>query len=159
MDSSISLQAVEAARNNFTVTKSDFEHFLRCWAQQNCDGCINTAECSWCPYSWACVPNKHQPAFLAPIYHDDVCPASAERWELRTRPFGCRASTYTVLSVGVGVSTTLLAVVLLWLLALALRHVRKKSRAATRQRYVATWWTGDDNNRGGGETRPLLPGQ
>ncbi|TQV95867.1 hypothetical protein IF1G_05696 [Cordyceps javanica] len=191
MDSSISLQVIEAARNNFTVAKGDFEHFLRCWAQQDCGRCINTAECSWCPYvcfaytthpststrrqqdscmirssirkciSWACVPNKHEPAFLAPVYHEDVCPAAAERWELRSRPFGCHASTYTVLSTAVAVNATLLAVLLLWLLTLALRHVRRRSRAASRHRYAATWWTAvpppDGGQRGGGgETQPLL---
>ncbi|XWW93108.1 hypothetical protein V2A60_001037 [Cordyceps javanica] len=164
MDSSISLQVIEAARNNFTVAKGDFEHFLRCWAQQDCGRCINTAECSWCPYSWACVPNKHEPAFLAPVYHEDVCPAAAERWELRSRPFGCHASTYTVLSTAVAVNATLLAVLLLWLLTLALRHVRRRSRAASRHRYAATWWTAvpppDGGQRGGGgETQPLLVGR
>ncbi|ATY61962.1 hypothetical protein A9K55_007972 [Cordyceps militaris] len=156
MDASINLQAVEAARNNFTVARSDFEHFLRCWAQQDCNGCINTAECSWCPFSWACVPNKYEPAFLAPLYHDDVCPARAERWELRTRPFGCQASTYTVLSTGVAVAATLLAVLLLWLLGLALRHVRRRSRSARRQWFVATW--APDGQRGD-ETQPLLVGR
>ncbi|KAM3443505.1 hypothetical protein MY1884_006591 [Beauveria asiatica] len=164
MDASISRQAVDAARDNFTVATGDFEHFLRCWSQQDCGRCINTAECSWCPYSWACVPNKQQPALFAPLYHEDICPARAERWELRSKPFGCSVSTYTVLSTAVAVNATLLAVLLLWLFALALRRVRRRSRtraALARQRFVGTLWATvpDESQRGGGETQPLLVGR
>ncbi|OAR02420.1 hypothetical protein LLEC1_06180 [Akanthomyces lecanii] len=166
--------AAEVARSNFTDAKGDFEHFLRCWAQQDCGRCINTAECSWCPYprkkkTWACVPNKQQPAFLAPIYNEDVCPARDERWELRSQPFGCRVSTSTVFSTAIAINVTLLVVLVLWLFGLALRHVRRRSRAAAaqQQRFVATtWWTAvppDDDSqqqhRRGGERQPLLGGQ
>ncbi|OAA79594.1 hypothetical protein LEL_03080 [Akanthomyces lecanii RCEF 1005] len=168
MDTRIRLQAAEAARSNFTDAKGDFEHFLRCWAQQDCGRCISTDECSWCPYTWACVPNKQHPAFLAPIYNEDVCPARAERWELRSQPFGCRVSTYTVFSTAITINVTLLLMLVLWLFGLALRHVRRRSRAAARQRFVATtWWTAvppDDDSQqqqrgGGGERQPLLRGQ
>ncbi|KAJ6788427.1 hypothetical protein PWT90_07351 [Aphanocladium album] len=167
MNSPMSLEAVEAARDNFTTAKGDLEHVLRCWSKQDCGHCVDTPECSWCPYTWACVPNKQQPAFLAPLYQEDICPARGERWELRSQPFGCRVSSYTVFSTAIAVNATLLTVLVLWLFAIALRHVRRRSRAAAaaRQRFVATtWWTAvppssDSQHGGNGETQPLLVGR
>lgn len=96
------------------------------------------------------------------MYNEDICPSRAERWELRSRPFGCRVSTYTVFSTAMAVNVTLLTVLVLWLFGLALRHVRRRSRAAAQQRFVATWWTAvppPDGSQGRrGETQPLLAG-
>lgn len=109
------------------------------------------------------MPNKQQPAFLAPVYREDVCPSRAERWELRSQPFGCQVSSYTVFTTAIAVNATLLTVLVLWLFSIALRHVRRRSRvaaAAGRPRLVATtWWTtvpADSPQGSGGETQPLL---
>lgn len=48
--SNLQLDEIEALRSNFTVAEGDLEHLLRCWSHQNCGGCIDAVQCSWCPY-------------------------------------------------------------------------------------------------------------
>lgn len=64
---------------------------------------------------------------LAPIRSAGICPlGSKERWELRAQPFGCYASTFTVLSVIVTVLGLLtfggLGVALVWCVRQAQRR-------------------------------------
>lgn len=93
--------------------------FLACWRLQDCDPCLHSAQsrhCSWCPVSGTCVPNYAQVPLLAPIFREDICPlAWRERLELRTRPFGCRVSTFTFLTGLISIVATLAGVLLLWL--------------------------------------------
>ena len=57
------------------------------------------------------MPNSARVPILAPIGSANICPlGSEERWELRARPFGCRASSLTILSVVISVLVTLAAI-------------------------------------------------
>ncbi|KAI0102161.1 hypothetical protein GGR51DRAFT_297231 [Nemania sp. FL0031] len=108
----------------FTQSPADDEHLLRCWAIQDCKGCLRQPDCSWCPFSWTCVPNNHPVQFLAPAWEGDTtCPHWAERWEIRTRPLGCQVSTITTLTSLVTVACTLSFVFLLWLAGVAARRL------------------------------------
>jgi hypothetical protein len=96
--------------------------FHRCWRLQTCDLCISSKDaCAWCAVSQTCVPNvDHATIFsiLAPIRSESICPLGwQERWELRTKAFGCRCSTMTVMSVMVAVISTLCGILLLWAIA------------------------------------------
>ncbi|KAK3942176.1 hypothetical protein QBC46DRAFT_406639 [Diplogelasinospora grovesii] len=82
---------------------ADDKHLLRCWKQQNCGDCLGEYDRSWCPF------------LLAPAYDDDVCPHWAERWEIRTHPFGCQVSTITSLTGIISILSTLVFVLLVWL--------------------------------------------
>ncbi|KAJ5794050.1 hypothetical protein N7457_000649 [Penicillium paradoxum] len=58
--------------------------------------------------SSTCVPNPSRFPIFAPIGSSIICPlGSKERWEMRALPFGCDASTLTVLSVIVAMLGTL----------------------------------------------------
>ncbi|KAJ5166772.1 uncharacterized protein N7482_005553 [Penicillium canariense] len=86
--------------------------FHVCWRRQSCSSCLTgDVGCSWCAISSTCVPNPVRLPILAPIRSANICPlGSEERWELRALPFGCRASTLTVISVIVAVLGTLAAI-------------------------------------------------
>jgi hypothetical protein len=65
------------------------------------------------------VPNPSRVPILAPVGSAYICPlGSKERWELRAQPFGCNASTLTVLSILVAVLGTLtlggMGAILVW---------------------------------------------
>ncbi|RCI11747.1 hypothetical protein L249_7261 [Ophiocordyceps polyrhachis-furcata BCC 54312] len=105
-------------------------HLMRCWSHQDCRGCLNDDECSWCPFTWACVPNACPIPLLAPAYDDRICPHPAERWELRTRPFGCRVSTTTSLTAVVAVLATVLLALVTLLNVVALRRWRRRDDKA-----------------------------
>ncbi|KAL2136257.1 hypothetical protein VTI74DRAFT_4690 [Chaetomium olivicolor] len=90
------------------------DHLHRCWRQQFCPSCLDEASCSWCPFTQSCVPNTHPLPFLAPAYDEHICPHWSERWEIRTKPFGCNVSTVTSLSVVVSVLATLIVLGLGW---------------------------------------------
>ncbi|KAI1078267.1 hypothetical protein F5B20DRAFT_234379 [Whalleya microplaca] len=105
------------AMNAPLVSDEDDAHLLRCWAIQNCQGCLEQTDCSWCPFSWTCNPNPSpQPLIplLAPAFHENICPHWAERWELRARPLGCQVSTITALTAVVSVAGTLVLGLLVW---------------------------------------------
>ncbi|KAJ5364948.1 uncharacterized protein N7496_010661 [Penicillium cataractarum] len=86
--------------------------------------CLRSAELLWKVYlfpifiaiviiltSSACVPNSARLPILAPIGSSHICPLGfEERWELRTLPFGCNASSLTVISVVVSILGTLAAI-------------------------------------------------
>ncbi|KAJ6143277.1 hypothetical protein N7471_002730 [Penicillium samsonianum] len=95
--------------------------FHACWGRQSCSSCLTgDIACSWCAISSTCVPNPSLVPIFAPFGSENICPlGSKERWELRATPFGCHASTLTVLSVIVSVLGTLalgiVGVGLVWL--------------------------------------------
>ncbi|KAI0446694.1 hypothetical protein F4803DRAFT_448472 [Xylaria telfairii] len=108
----------------FARNTADDAHLRRCWAIQDCKGCLRQPDCSWCPYSWTCVPNSHRVQLLAPAWEGDyTCPHWAERWEIRTRPLGCHVSTITTLTSLVTIACTLLFVLLVWLAGVAARRL------------------------------------
>ncbi|KAI1820348.1 hypothetical protein F4861DRAFT_72267 [Xylaria intraflava] len=108
----------------FARRAADDAHLLRCWAIQDCQGCLGQPDCSWCPFSWTCVPNSHRIQFLAPVWDgDNTCPHWAERWEIRTRPLGCHVSTITTLTSLVTIAWTLLFVLLVWLAVFAAKRL------------------------------------
>lgn len=126
--------------NSTITTQSDLSLFLNCFREQSCDSCLaSTYPCSWCATSQVCVPNEHFRApfaILAPIKYEDICPlAWRERWEMRAKPFSCRCSTMTLMSVVVAVVSTLAAVLLIHLMIIAIRWCSRKWKTR-RQR----WW-------------------
>lgn len=121
-----------------TITTNDAFH--ACFRLQSCDACLSSPHpCSWCATSQVCVPNTHTRypfAILAPIAHSDICPlAWRERWEMRAKPFSCRCSSMTLISVVVAVVSTLAGVLLLYLMIVLAKWLRRKWKA--RQ---ADWW-------------------
>jgi hypothetical protein len=99
----------------------DFDLLYYCWRLTTCDNCLaSTYPCSWCSISSTCVPNtvlQFPFAILGPIKTESICPLSwRERWELRAKPFSCRCSTMTLMSVVVAVLGTLAGVLLIQLL-------------------------------------------
>ena len=95
----------------------DLDVFLKCWRLTNCDDCLGSRyPCSWCAVSQTCVPNVHPFPILAPIRNENICPLGwRERWEMRAKPFSCRCSTMTLMSVVIGVLSTLVGVLLIWI--------------------------------------------
>ncbi|KAJ5182200.1 hypothetical protein N7449_012347 [Penicillium cf. viridicatum] len=95
--------------------------FHVCWGRQSCSSCLTgDVACSWCAISSTCVPNPSLVPIFAPFGSENICPlGSKERWELRAMPFGCHASTVTVVSaMGAVLATLALGVVgvgLVWL--------------------------------------------
>ncbi|KAK0383193.1 hypothetical protein NLU13_9106 [Sarocladium strictum] len=128
-------------RDNFTVVEVDWEHFLRCWTRQTCKRCLAADQCSWCPYTWSCVPNKHPIPFLAPIDQEDICPDRSERWELRTQPFGCDVSTTTSLSVIVSILATLFLMLCIFIVLVLVLRLRRfwRNKPPVKDRWTPTW--------------------
>lgn len=109
---------------------------FRCWRLQTCDTCLSTTPCVWCPISSTCVPSHSTFPLLAPIGDENICPLGwRERLELRTRPFGCRCSTFTLIAVLTSVVCTLGAVLLLWSLTVLVRWTLNRWRARSND-----WW-------------------
>ena len=105
----------------FNTSSTDLDLFVRCWRLQTCDECLRSSDpCAWCAVSQTCVPNDRLRwpfGLLSPIRDENVCPLGwRERWEMRAKPFSCRCSTMTLISVVVSVLSTLAGVMLLWLL-------------------------------------------
>ncbi|PHH77992.1 hypothetical protein CDD80_7503 [Ophiocordyceps camponoti-rufipedis] len=117
---------LDTFRANLSATHG--RHLARCWSHQDCRGCLDDdAGCSWCPLTWACVPNACPIPLLAPAYDARICPHPAERWELRSRPFGCRVSTTTSLTAVVAVLATILVALLTLLNVSALKRFRRRA--------------------------------
>ena len=118
----------------------DLDLLFHCWRLTNCESCLSSSyPCSWCSVSSTCVPNtifKFPFQILAPIKTGSICPLSwRERWELRAKPFSCRCSTMTLMSVVVAVLSTLMAITLIQILVVLLRcSVRR-----WKKRQVG-WW-------------------
>ncbi|KAL7629568.1 hypothetical protein AAE478_001089 [Parahypoxylon ruwenzoriense] len=114
-------------------TSSDAEddnaHLQRCWRIQNCNDCLGQqTDCSWCPFSWTCVPNSNRVQLLAPAWDENVCPHWAERWEIRTHPLGCQVSTITTLTSLVTIVSTLVFVSLVTLAVFGTQRLRAYSK-------------------------------
>lgn len=129
-----SLVAHEAFINSSLSTYSDPGLFFNCWRLTNCEACLSTQyPCSWCATSQVCVPNEYFRfpfALLAPIKYENICPlAWRERWEMRAKPFSCRCSTMTLMSVVVAVLSTLAGFLLIFVLTLLGKWMRKKWKA------------------------------
>ena len=102
-----------------TVAPSDLDLFHTCWRLTNCDACLGSPHpCSWCSVSQTCVPNSHSYVpILAPIRNANICPLGwRERWEIRAKPFSCRCSTLTLMSVVISFLSTLTAILAIWVL-------------------------------------------
>ncbi|KAH7034835.1 uncharacterized protein B0I36DRAFT_360305 [Microdochium trichocladiopsis] len=129
----------------FNKDEDHDEHFRRCWHLTNCKDCLaKEDDCSWCPFSWSCVPNSNRLVpFLAPAWDEDICPHWAERWELRTRPLGCQVSTITTLTSLVTIACTLLLVLLGFVFVFGVRRIRGFTRRNPR------WWRGRLGGGGG----------
>ncbi|KAH7197519.1 uncharacterized protein B0J16DRAFT_21060 [Fusarium flagelliforme] len=148
---------IQALRANFTSSGvSDDERFRRCWKHQTCKGCLATSQCSWCPFTWSCVPNTSKIPLLAPAYDENVCPHWAERWELRSRPLGCQVSSITSLTAIITIVSTLFFVLLVVLLVITARWIQRYHKNTG-------WWQRQNHRWDGariqhGEHEPLLPG-
>ena len=133
------LQAVNAS----TITPGDdLDVFFHCWIKPHCPACLspsNKYPCSWCATSQVCVPNTvydYPFGILSPLKTDKLCPLGwRERWELRARPFSCRCSSMTFVSVVVTVVATLLSLSLIILAVIAGRWLGRKWRARK-----PGWW-------------------
>ena len=109
--------------NVSTVSQGDdLDLFFHCWIKSDCPKCLsssNTYPCSWCAVSQTCVPNTvygYPFGILSPLVTDEICPLTwRERWELRARPFSCRCSSMTFVSVVVAVLATLVGLLLILL--------------------------------------------
>lgn len=100
----------------------DLDIFFHCWIKQDCPSCLSPASqypCSWCAISQACVPNTvygYPFGILSPLRSSDICPSAwRERWEMRARPFSCRCSSMTFISVVVAVLATMVTGLLIYL--------------------------------------------
>jgi hypothetical protein len=118
----------------------DSDIFLQCWRLISCNDCLGSRNpCSWCAISQTCVPNARSFPILAPIRNENICPLGwRERWEMRAKPFSCRCSTMTFMSVVVGVLSTLLGVLLIWVLWKLGKWVGKRWR-----KRQPGWWRVD----------------
>src|ERR1700733_2959222 len=108
--------------NATTFPGDDPDLFFHCWTRPHCPACLspsNPYPCSWCATSQTCVPNtvfSYPFGILSPIKSAEICPlAWRERWEMRARPFSCRCSSMTFVSVVVAVLGTFLSLLLIWL--------------------------------------------
>lgn len=95
------------------------DRFWRCWRRNDCGSCLSSSgpqDCGWCPYSATCVPlpSSHS-TILSPINNPHICPFPwQERYELRTRPFGCNCSTTSFLVALITCVSTLVGALVLW---------------------------------------------
>lgn len=118
----------------------DLDLLYHCWRLINCESCLATDyPCSWCSISSTCVPNtiyNFPFQILAPIKDENICPLGwRERWELRAKPFSCRCSTMTLMSVVIAVPCTLAVVVVLQILTVILRWAIRRWR-----KRQPGWW-------------------
>lgn len=129
-------------------TTANDDLLFHCWPHFTCETCLASPyPCAWCATSSSCVPNDLFPSpfgILTPLKSDSICPlAWRERWEMRSKPFSCRCSTMTLMSVVVAVLGTLVGLVLLWeLWCLGRWSVRRwrERRPGWWRVYRAEWW-------------------
>jgi len=132
---------------NISQFKSQYasdEDFLKCWRLQSCGSCLSSDDnCGWCPYSSLCVPLPKNGHLLSPIWYDDICPFPwQERWELRTSTFGCNCSTTTFLAALITCLSTLLSLLLLWVIVKLCILIFKMVRGAR------TGWVVEEGEEG-----------
>jgi len=121
--------------SNYTAvhpSKDENLHLMQCWRIQDCGHCVvSKHSCGWCPYSSTCVPLPKHGHLLSPIHNAHICPMPwQERWELRTAPFGCNCSTTTFLAALITCASTIVSLIVLWLLYKILRALWKAYRGA-----------------------------
>ncbi|KAL7942239.1 hypothetical protein V8C42DRAFT_162248 [Trichoderma barbatum] len=133
------LPAAGAFNGSFSAAETADEHFKRCWAQQGCGGCLNNKGCSWCPYTWSCVPNEYTIPMLAPALGGNICPHPDERWEIRTRPLGCGVSSSMTLAVVVTILATLAAVLVVAAAVITVWRIRKSGQKVISWAWVSRW--------------------
>ncbi|OAG36780.1 hypothetical protein AYO21_09053 [Fonsecaea monophora] len=147
---------LSTAHNTSTIPgDSDLDLFFHCWIRPHCPACLSASNpypCSWCATSQTCVPNTVYPypfGILSPLKTADLCPLGwRERWELRARPFSCRCSSMTFVSVVVAVLATLLGLCLIWAGVRAGRWAGRKWRGRKQGRWMVVW-----TRSGSGESR------
>ncbi|KAK0747894.1 hypothetical protein B0T21DRAFT_406460 [Apiosordaria backusii] len=154
--------------NHLGPSEDPDDHLRRCWRQQSCSPCLAQDACSWCPFTQSCTPNTHTLPLLAPISQPDICPHWSERWEVRSRPFGCHVSTITALSVIISILSTILLGVLVWVGIVVYKRLKRAewdwNRASIpfdRIRFWTKWHSTDGRSRWGStsssrEEQPLL---
>ncbi len=137
--------AAAAGAAGLVAPGDDLDLFFHCWVRPHCEACLapSAYPCSWCATSQTCVPNTVFPypfGILAPIKSADLCPlAWRERWELRARPFSCRCSSMTVVSVVVAVLTTLWVLLLIWILVSFGRWAGRRWRTRKQRERGVRW--------------------
>jgi len=136
----ITLQANDCRNTTDVTCLQSQDYFHHCWRLQTCETCLSSSDpCSWCATSQVCVPNDYLSypfGILAPIKHEDICPLSwRERWEMRAKPFSCRCSTMTLMSVVIAVVATLVGVLSIYLTTLLSKWLRRKWKARQEG-----WW-------------------
>ncbi|KAK2883366.1 hypothetical protein FQN49_000006 [Arthroderma sp. PD_2] len=105
--------------------------------------------------SSTCVANASPIPLLAPLTNDSICPLrSKERWEIRTRPFGCGVSTALVLTSIISAISTL-ALVAVGYAAYQMWTAKKKAEEE-QQRQAAEDVYGEQY--GGGQYGPYRSG-
>ncbi|EHY56102.1 hypothetical protein HRR86_009607 [Exophiala dermatitidis] len=126
-----------------TSNSDDLDLFLHCWMRPSCPSCLsptNPYPCSWCETSQTCVPNTIYPypfGILSPIKSSTICPLGwRERWEMRARPFSCRCSSMTFISVVVAVLVTLGCVLGICMAVKLGRWVRRKVESRSTNRRI-----------------------
>lgn len=139
-NSHVSLSPTSHNTDTTPDPSSDDDLLFHCWPHFTCDTCLASPyPCSWCAISSACVPNTLFPypfALFSPLKSESICPlAWRERWELRAKPFSCRCSTMTAMSVVVAVEATLAAVLLLWMVGVLTRWASRRWRGRKEG-----WW-------------------
>lgn len=136
----ITLEANDSDLATDVTFRQSPDYFHHCWRLQTCETCLSSPHpCSWCATSQVCVPNDYLSYpfdILAPIKHEDICPLSwRERWELRAKPFSCRCSTMTLMSVVIAVVATLAGILSIYLTFLLAKWLRRKWKARQEG-----WW-------------------
>jgi hypothetical protein len=111
--------------------------------------------CELIMQTWSCVPNSYRVPLLAPIYNEGICPHPAERWEVRTHPFGCNVSTTTSLTAVVSVAATLALTLIVLLTIVAIRRVHQFSKRNPNWRRI--WGINRWTNSSPHERDPLIP--
>lgn len=108
--------------------------------------------------TWSCVPNEYTIPVMAPAFGGNICPHPDERWEVRTRPLGCKVSSGTALAVVIAVLSTLAAVLVVAAAVVTVRRIRKSEQKVISWEWVSRWKQSFQNRAGRAdpERDPLL---
>ena len=116
-------------RDSLKIMDSQRSRLESCWRIQDCYNCIHSTHgCGWCAVSSTCIPAS---SLLESISNPNVCPMRDERFELRTKAFGCGCSTTTLLSIIVTTFATILALMLLYGVGLAIWRINSTFGSGT----------------------------
>lgn len=78
----------------------------------------------------SCIPNTYPIPLLAPAHNENICPHWTERWEIRTRPFGCHVSTITSLTAIVSMLSTFTLVILVLLAVWSVKRLMRLTESS-----------------------------